>query len=69
MCSAVSKQHANFYNIICSEQHGFRKHRSCETQLLEAINYIIEQRSANRYFAFGLFQGFQQGVSFKIIIN
>ena len=42
MCSAVSKQHANFYNIICSEQHGFRKHRSCETQLLEAINYIIE---------------------------
>ena len=27
----------NFYNIICSEQHGFRKNRSCETQLLEAV--------------------------------
>ena len=37
VCSAISK-HANFYNVICSEQHGFRKHRSCETQLLETIN-------------------------------
>jgi len=31
-------QHANCYNIICKEQHGFRKNRSCETQLLETIN-------------------------------
>ena len=35
--SAIS-QHANCYNNICKEQHGFRKNRSCETQLLETIN-------------------------------
>jgi len=37
--SAIS-QHANQYNIICKEQHGFRKNQSCETQLLETINDI-----------------------------
>ena len=35
--SAISA-HANYYNIICTQQHGFRKNRSCETQLLETIN-------------------------------
>ena len=30
--------HANFDNIICSEQHGFCKNRSCETQLLETVH-------------------------------
>jgi len=35
--SAIS-QHANINNIIGKEQHGFRKNRSCETQLLETIN-------------------------------
>ena len=44
--SAISN-HANIYNIICTEQHGFRKHRSCETQLLETINDIA--MSLNRY--------------------
>jgi len=35
--SAIS-QYVNCYNIICKQQHGFRKNRSCETQLLETIN-------------------------------
>ena len=35
--SAISK-HANLHKIICIEQRGFRKHRSCKTQLLETIN-------------------------------
>lgn len=35
--SSIS-EHANAYNIICREQHGFRKNHSCETQLLETIN-------------------------------
>jgi len=26
------------YLYMCKEQHGFRKYRSCQTQLLEAIN-------------------------------
>ena len=26
------------YNILCDEQHGFRQARSCETQLLLAMN-------------------------------
>ena len=24
-------------NIICTHQHGFRKHRSCDIQLLELV--------------------------------
>ena len=32
--------HANFHNIICSEQHSFHKNRSCETQLLETVHDI-----------------------------
>ena len=35
--SAISS-HANVHNIMCTNQHGFRKKRSCETQLLETIN-------------------------------
>ena len=35
--SAISA-HANYHNIICTQQHGFRKNCSCETQLLETIN-------------------------------
>jgi len=27
-------------NIICSEQHGFCKNRSCETQLLETVQNL-----------------------------
>jgi len=26
------------YKILCNEQHGFRQHRSCETQLVATIN-------------------------------
>ena len=35
--SSIS-QHASNHNIICNEQHGFRKNHSCETQLLETVN-------------------------------
>ena len=30
--------HLNKYNILCDNQHGFRSKRSCETQLLGAVN-------------------------------
>jgi len=33
--------HANTYNIICTEQHGFCKQHSCETQLLETISDLF----------------------------
>jgi len=39
--SAISK-HANLHSIICTGQHGFRKHRSCETQLLETVNDLAK---------------------------
>jgi len=35
--SAISN-HANLHNIIHTGQHGFRKYRSRETQLLETVN-------------------------------
>ena len=38
--SAISTQ-ANHHNIICKQQHGFRKNRSCETQLLETVTMIL----------------------------
>ena len=37
--SAISS-HANVHNIMCTNQHGFRKKRSCETQLLETVNNL-----------------------------
>jgi len=37
IASAISTQ-ANHYNFICTQQHGFRKTHSCETQLLETVN-------------------------------
>jgi len=30
--------HLNRHKILCNEQHGFRQHRSCETQLVATIN-------------------------------
>ena len=29
--------HFNRWNILCDSQHGFRKRRSCETQLIETV--------------------------------
>ena len=40
-------KHLNTFNIICKEQHGFRKHHSCETQLLEAVNDLTSNLNAN----------------------
>jgi len=39
--------HLNTHNIICMEQHGFRKHRSGETQLLETLNDLSHNLKAN----------------------
>ena len=36
--SSAITDHLNHHNIMCKEQHGFRKCRSCETQLSEAFN-------------------------------
>lgn len=33
-------QHLEANSILCDQQHGFRKHRSCETQLLEFIDEL-----------------------------
>ena len=32
--------HLESNNILCPQQHGFRKHRSCETQLLEFMDEL-----------------------------
>ena len=34
--------HLERNNLICSNQHGFRKHRSCLTQLLSHIDLILQ---------------------------
>ena len=33
-------QHLDTNNILCDKQHGFRKRRSCESQLLIALQDI-----------------------------
>jgi len=38
--------HANLHNIICCEQHGFRKNHSCETQLLETVQDLASSLNA-----------------------
>ena len=30
--------HLDIHNVLCSHQHGFRKNRSCETQLIGLID-------------------------------
>jgi len=45
--SSSITNHLNSHNIICMEQHGFRKHRSCETQLLETLNDLSCNLNAN----------------------
>ena len=30
--------HLSTHNILCDQQHGFRKHRSCESQLIQTVN-------------------------------
>ena len=51
VCSSISTHIAN-YNIICKEQHSFRRQHSCETRLLEAVNDLhsihTECRWSNR---------------------
>jgi len=64
--SAISN-HANIHNIICTEQHGFRKHRSCEKQLLETINNIAMSLNStiqtDLLLLVGFFKGFWQSVT------
>ena len=49
--SAISTQ-ANHHNIICKQQHGFRKNRSCETQLLETVNDLALSLNAGEHIDF-----------------
>ena len=37
--------HFDRWNILCNSQHGFRKHQSCETQLMETIADIARHLS------------------------
>ena len=39
--SAISK-HLEHHQTLCDEQHGFRKRRSCETQLISTVNDFAE---------------------------
>jgi hypothetical protein len=39
--------HANTYNIIFPLHHGFRKLRSCETQLMEFIDDVLQKIDIN----------------------
>ena len=34
--------HLEQHNILTNKQHGFRKRRSCETQLLKTVNDLIK---------------------------
>jgi hypothetical protein len=56
-------QHAEENNILYSLQHGFRKGRSCETQLIEFVDDISKNlqevcQSSNRQ----TYNGFCQGL-------
>ena len=35
--------HAEKHNILCHQQHGFRRRRSCETQLIGYVDLITEE--------------------------
>ena len=39
-------EHANKYNILYPLQHGFRARRSCETQLIDRVNDIVNNMQA-----------------------
>jgi len=45
--SSSITNHLNTHNIIRMEQHGFRKHCSCETKLLETIHELSSNLNAN----------------------
>ena len=47
-------KHLEAQNILCNEQHGFRRKRSCETQLLKFMDNIT--------------QGLDSGLSSDVII-
>jgi len=34
--------HLDHYNVLCNEQHGFRRNRSCETQLLSTVHDLAK---------------------------
>ena len=34
--------HLELHNILSDSQHGFRKHRSCETQLVNTIESVAK---------------------------
>ena len=41
--------HFDQHNILCDNQHGFRKKRSCETQLIVTIQDIAKNLSKGRH--------------------
>ena len=41
-------RHFDQHNILCDNQHGFRKKRSCETQLIVTIQDIAKNLSKGR---------------------
>ena len=49
------KNHLNIYNIILIEQHGFQKHCSSDTQLMETLNYPSSNFYANNQTCFLLY--------------
>ena len=44
-CSSVCK-HLETNSILCDAQHGFRKNRSCKTQLITAVHDIATRLSS-----------------------
>ena len=41
-------QHTNCLNLICKEQHGFRKNHLCEMQLIEIVNDLSHSLNSAR---------------------
>ena len=42
LISSSIYDHLNKHKILCNEQHGFRQHKSCETQLVATVNDLAE---------------------------
>ena len=41
-------QHFDNHNVLCDNQHGFRKRRSCETQLISTIQELTSSKAKGK---------------------
>jgi len=46
--SHIIFSHLKKYNILCKEQHGFQRNKSCETHLIRTVNEIAENMNMGK---------------------